>query len=127
MNEQQKSKKDYHFYIIVIGFILCTIICCTMRSCTNISDNSGRITDVEKQLNEAGKNQSAIGSGIGNAEKSVSNISASIERSEEGITNAGDAITRLEAYQRISREIIAECQRIIDGIQKRNEEQAKQN
>ena len=98
-----------------------------MRSCANISDNSGRIADVEKQLDEAGKNQSAISSGISNAEKSISNISESIERSEEGITNACDAITRLETYNRISREIIADSQRIIDRIQKRNEEQAKQN
>ncbi len=127
MNEQQKYKKDYHFYLIVIGIILCAVICCTMRSCANISDNSGRIADVEKQLDEAGKNQSAISSGISNAEKSISNISESIERSEEGITNAGDAITRLETYNRISREIIADSQRIIDRIQKRNEEQAKQN
>ena len=84
MNEQQKSKKDYHFYIIVIGIILCAVICCTMRSCANISDNGGRITDVEKQLDEAGKNQSAISSGISDAEKSISTISESIERSEEG-------------------------------------------
>ncbi|WP_307745989.1 hypothetical protein [uncultured Phascolarctobacterium sp.] len=125
LNDEEKSKNSHRYYIIIIIIIiiiaivvLCAAFYCIMRSG---GDNGSGNNDIRNQLNEAGNAQQSITTGIENAENTADGIAGSIGESETAIGNAGTTVTRLEEQQRQSGEIIAECQRILEGIRTRNE------
>ena len=112
------KENSNHRNIFIVVIVICAVVL-FCRSCLH-NDRTGTDT-IGNQLEEAGNNQSTITGGISNAEKSVSNINASIERSEEGITKAGTTVSNIENQQREAGSIIADCQRILETIRKRNE------
>lgn len=111
------EKTNFSKYIIFAVIIIAAILFC--RSCLH-NDGTG-IDAIGNQLEEAGRNQQSIADGIDNAQKSTDVIQDSIDESRSGIENAEQSIDRIETDQRTAAGIIADCQRILEGIRKRNE------
>lgn len=94
-------EKENHrlFYILV----MCLLIAIAFTSCSNGDNRTGDVP-AREQFEQIGNNQSAITETINKSENRVEIV-------EDGINEAGA--------------IIADCQRIIKEVRKRNEEKAK--
>lgn len=100
--------KNEKIMYVGIGFLLGIIL----MFC--IGDNRAGVDKTRNQLNEARTNQSAITSRIDKAEDTSKDIADTGERIEQSASN-------LETGIKDAGDIIAECQRILSEVRKRNE------
>ena len=126
MNEEQKEILRPLAVSIITLLILFALSLCFLHN--NRSGDAGlgeRIDTATTIIRESGKQQSAITSGIEEAQREANSVTATInqsykqaERAESEVTAAGEAI-------RECRESIERCQQLITTIKARAEPNAK--
>ena len=126
-NEQKKSKKDYHFYIIVIGFILCAIIYCAVRSCGNDTEpaelyqrTDAAVGAVEKQHEAIGRELDFTGGQLDRAGKTVQRADDIVDRSQECVIRNAESVIECKQIVSECRKIVADCQRIYAEAEEAN-------
>lgn len=99
---------------IAIGVIL--ILLAAAAFCVSGGNNDGTAGSGGNQTEQIRNTQTAITSGLTNAEQSAGNISTGIDRSQTAISNAQSAAGRIEANLEESGKLIKEIRGILQEV-----------
>lgn len=116
MNENTTKGRNY----IIAGVFVILLCALALRSC-GIQDNGSRADEIRNELDAVGRNQQSIADGIADVEGTSDSIAGSIDQSTTAISGAAGTAAKLEDNNKTARQLIAECQQIIERVRSRDE------
>ena len=123
-NEQEKSNNRLYIGIIIVTLAFCAAY--FLRSCGNIYDNGAGVDNVRGGIKQSVQSNRELQDGIGNATETVDRLADILDRSETTVDAAKGTAESLDGDIDIAADAITKCQRIVNGIEQRNEAAAAQ-
>lgn len=114
MNEKNTNSRN-SLIVIVLAVLFCAYFL------FGGGDNGSGTGEIRNELDAVGRNQQSIADGIADVEETADSIAGSIDQSETAISGAAGSVAKLENNNKTARQLIAECQQIINGIRARDE------
>ena len=125
-NEQKKFNNRYYFYAAICIAVICAAL--LLRSCggEGVHNNGAGVDDVRGGITAGAESNTKLQEQLGGIAESANGVEGSLGRSEAAITNAEAAAGSVADNLNAAEAAITNCQRIVDGIKRRNEAGAQE-
>ena len=120
-----KTIQSYIFAHPIIIYSIVAIVLCVASYLlgfyrgTHVSHQPERAGNIERQLDEAESQQRTITERIAKSQESAGDLQERIERSQTSVKRAEASAERITGALTESADLIAECQQIIERVQRR--------